>query len=73
MVHSESLSKISGPASTQDASSTILFHRGICIDRNLRHLCADKVGAEEDSLVPICCQPREPLYAGDVTHLILAF
>ena len=33
----------------------------------------DKGSAEGDSLVPICCQPREfkPLYAGGVTRLIL--
>ena len=35
----------------------------------------DKGSAEEDSLVPMHCQPQarevEPLYAGGVTHLIL--
>ena len=32
----------------------------------------DKVSTEEDSLVPIRCQPHEPLYAGGVTRLVLA-
>ena len=69
-MHSESLSKISGPASTLGASSTIFSCRGVCIDlRLLRgHLCVDKGSTEEDSLVPMRCQPREfkRLYAGDV-------
>ena len=32
----------------------------------------DKGSAEEDSLVPMCCQPREFEPLGDLTRLILA-